>query len=153
MTRMQEASCSIILKWLNSMSAKELMPEYGGAAANAVDQANAWLTSPGSPEYNAGRMVGTYAAPMAAGLLMAGAGAGLTGLGGALARVGIGAATGAGFGAATPVDNPEQNFWGQKAAQTGAGAATGLALSGVGEGARALFPGLPQRCRRCGMSV
>lgn len=70
----------------------------------------------------AGGVVGT--APLA--FMMPGAAA--TGL---IPSMASGAATGATVGALTPVENPEQGFWGEKAKQVGLGGVTGGIASGA----------------------
>jgi hypothetical protein len=103
-----------------------------------MDAANRWLANPGQQDpdlYNAGRTIGTYAAPVALAPFLPAAPAGVLG------RIGYGAATGGALGAATPVDNPDENYWGQKAAQTGTGMAIGGAVPAAGAAGRALLPG------------
>lgn len=81
----------------------------------------------------AGNMVGTAPA-MALGPEFAG-----LGLGG---RLGVGALQGAAGAAAMPVQNPGDNFWTQKAEQTGLGGLLGSATPLVAAGANAVGRGL-----------
>jgi hypothetical protein len=59
-------------------------------------------------------------------------------------RVGQGVAIGAGFGAATPVTDPQNGFWREKAAQTGTGALVGGIVPVGVEGAQKAY-GLGKR--------
>ncbi|KVP90700.1 hypothetical protein WJ95_09340 [Burkholderia ubonensis] len=68
-------------------------------------------------------------------------GPGYAGLG-LLGRLGLGAAQGAAGAAMMPVQNPGDDFWTQKAAQMGVGAALGGATPLVTAGARAIGNGL-----------
>ncbi|KVU10656.1 hypothetical protein WK62_05170 [Burkholderia ubonensis] len=68
-------------------------------------------------------------------------GPGYAGLG-LLGRLGLGAAQGAAGAAMMPVQNPGDDFWAQKAAQMGVGAALGGATPLVTAGARAIGNGL-----------
>lgn len=107
-------------------------------AAKATDAAVKYLADPGTQDpglYGAGRTAGSIAGTAALTPLLP------LGAGGALARTGAGLATGAGIGAATPVENPDQDFWKQKLAQTEMGGAVGGAIPAIGGAARALLPG------------
>lgn len=61
-----------------------------------------------------------------------------------LGKIGAGVATGAGFGALSPVT--QGDFWGEKAKQTAVGAATGGILPGIAEGAgRVISPNVREQ--------
>lgn len=77
--------------------------------------------------FDPARMAGTIAAtaPLAA-AVPAGAGLG--------AQTGMAALTGGAFGAASPVENPGDDFWRQKMGQVGTGAAAGAVLAPVTAG-------------------
>lgn len=60
---------------------------------------------------------------------------------GLAAQTGLAAATGAGFGAMSPVENPGDSFWKQKAQQVGLGAASGAITAPLAAGvARMISP-------------
>lgn len=57
-------------------------------------------------------------------------------------RIWQGATMGAGFGAASPVENAGDNYWGNKAGQVGIGAVAGGAIPAAWEGAKAVGAGI-----------
>ena len=103
-------------------------PQTATPASKVIVTANQTLQQ-GPAEYQLGRGIGTTLGPLAAAPFIPGAG--VTGF---LPRLGVGAATGAGFGAASLVHSAtsEGDFWRQKALQTGIGAGIGGATSALG---------------------
>src|SRR5438874_3041177 len=82
-------------------------PQTATPASKVIDTADQRLQQ-GPAEYQLGRGIGTTLGPLAAAPFLPMPAT-------ALGRIAAGTGYGAGFSAATPVDNPEQNFWQQKA--------------------------------------
>ncbi|MCA8026409.1 hypothetical protein [Burkholderia cepacia] len=110
-------------KFLSDDAAANLSDLQQGAAA--AQAAHPIATGAGNV---AGQIVGT-APTLAIGPEYAGLG--LAG------RLGLGAAQGAAGAAAMPVEDPNSNYWTQKASQVGVGGALGAAAPLIGAGARA----------------